>query len=110
MLLKIPALLTTASSRPKLLHGRVDDRLPALGAVDRLVGGDRHSARVRDLGDDLVGDARSAPSPVHGAAEIVDDHGGAPPGQLEGVEPAESAARAGDDGDLAIEIDHGAPA
>jgi hypothetical protein len=40
------------------------------------------------------------------AAEVVDDYGGAPTGQLEGVKAAEAAARAGDDRDLAFEVDH----
>ncbi len=63
MLLKIPALLTTASSRPNRLDGRVDDRLAALGAVDRVVRGHGLPPGGRDLRDDLLA-ATLASAPV----------------------------------------------
>ena len=49
----------------------------------------------------------SVPSPPHGAAEVVDHHRRAATGQFHGVQPAEPAARTGDDGDLSGEVDHG---
>ena len=88
------------------IDGCVDDGLPALGAVDRVVGGDGTSAGLLDLLDHLVGDAGVGALPVHGAAEIIDDNRCAAPGQLEGIEPAEPATCACNDCDLAHVVDH----
>ena len=107
MLLKMPALLTTASSRPKLSTAVVHDRLAALGAVDGVVRGHCRPARGGDLVDDLVGDGCVGAVAVHGSAEVVDDDGCAAARQLHRIEAPEPAPGAGDDRDLAVEVDHG---
>ena len=42
---------------------------------------------------------------VHRTAEVVDDHLGAAPGELEGVGAAQAAAGAGDERDATVEVD-----
>src|SRR6476469_3307193 len=81
----------------ELLDRGIDDCLPAFGAVHRVVRRHGGSARSTDLADDLVGDARVGALAMHGPAEVVDYDGRTPTRQLEGVQPAESAARSGDD-------------
>ena len=49
--------------------------------------------------------AEVAAGAVHRAAQIVDHHLGAAPGEIERMRAPQAAARAGDDGDLAVETD-----
>ena len=58
-----------------------------------------------DLGHHLVRGLRRAAGAVHRAAEVVDHHLGAAPGQLQRVLAAEAAAGAGHDRHLAVEAD-----
>src|SRR5690606_31788105 len=80
---------------------RLHDGPAALGGGDRVVVGHGLAAGGLDLVDHLLGRRRAAAGAVHRAAEVVDHHVGAPPGELEGVGPAEAATRTGDDRDLA---------
>ena len=84
----------------------VDDGLAALGTVHRIVRSDRPSARFPDLVDHLIGNPRVRAVPAHGAPEVVHHHRSAAPGQVEGVQPAQPTAGAGDDRDLAFVVDH----
>ena len=64
--------------------------------------GDRLAARGPDLVDHLAGGPGAAAGAVELAAEVVHDDPGALAGELEGVGPAEPAARAGDDDDASV--------
>ena len=48
----------------------------------------------------------SAPTSLHGPAEVVDDDAGAPAGQQERVGATDAASRAGDDRDASLEAVH----
>ena len=89
--------------------GGLGDHAPgALVVGDVLVVGDGLAApRLDDL-DREVGVLRRALA-AHRAAEVVDHDLGAVAGQLHGVPAADAVARAGDDGDLAVEKAHGSP-
>jgi hypothetical protein len=84
-----------------------DDRLAALGAVHRVVGRDGDAARVADLADHLVGDARVGAVAAHGRAEVVHHDRGAPAGEVEGVEAPEPSPRAGHEHHLVREVHPG---
>ena len=99
---KMPALLTTASSRPNDVDRVVDDRLAAFGRVDGVVVGHRAAARRLDLGDDRVGHGRIFAVTRHRAADVVDHHGGSAARQVERVQAAEPTPGAGHDHDLAV--------
>ena len=62
--------------------------------------------RRLDLGDDLVGDGGVGALAVHRSAQVVDDHRGAAPSQLQRIQTAQSPARSRDDRHLVGEIDH----
>jgi hypothetical protein len=75
-----------------------------LGGGHVVVVGHGLAARGPDLRHHLVGGrGRAGPAAVPGAAQVVDHHLGAAPGQLQGVGPAQAAAGAGDDGHAAVE-------
>jgi hypothetical protein len=66
-------------------HGQPHDCLSALRAGDRVVRCRRRAAGTFDLGDDPVRDAGIGAVPVHRAAQVVDDHRGTAPGQLQRI-------------------------
>ena len=89
-----PAFVTMTSRRPNAVDGACHQRVGHAaaadvdpGTADRLGAGERRG---------LVGGAR---------VEIVDDDGRARAGERRGVRAAQALPRAGDDGDLAGEID-----
>src|SRR5262245_23576228 len=86
-----------------------NDRLAALRARHGLVRRHRHAASALDLFDDLVSDGEVRALAVHRASEVVHHHRAAAPGDLHGIEAAESSASASDDHSLAREVYH-APA
>ena len=106
MLLKMPALLTTASSRPKVSTAASTIAWPPSGLSTESCDATARPPALRDLVDHLVGHARVGTVAAHGAPEVVDHHRSAPPRQVEGVEPAEPASGARHDRDLAFEVDH----
>ena len=73
---------------------RLHELLRGLGRADRGDDRDGPAALRLDGGDRLGGG---------GGVDVVDDDGCALSGELRGVGEAEAAARAGDDGDLAVE-------
>jgi hypothetical protein len=91
---------------PEPLPGQGDDGPPALRGGDRVVRGRGRPAGRLDLADDQVGEIGVGPVAAHGAAHVVDDHGGAPAGQLHGVEPAEAPAGTGHHHHLVREVQH----
>ena len=88
------------------IDGGADDRLAALGTVDRIVRRHCRAAGSGDLRDDLVRDGRVGAVTVHGPAEVIDHHRCAATRQLDRVEAAEAPPRAGDHRNLAFEVDH----
>ena len=74
----------------------IDHRLHRVGIGDRTLHGARLTAGGHDLGGHRVG-AR---------AEVVHHHACAAPCEQQGVLAAKTAARAGDDGDAASQVDH----
>jgi hypothetical protein len=81
---------------------------PPFGGGHRVVVGHGLAAQGADLRDHPVGRrGEPSPEPVPGAAEVVDHHLGAAPGQFQGIGPAQARARAGDDGHPAVEADPG---
>ena len=64
------------------------------------------AARRPDLADDHVGDARVGTRAGHARSEIVHHDRSTSPVQIEGVQPPETASRAGDDGHLPAEVAH----
>ena len=103
---KIPALLTTASSRPNSSSRPLHDCGPALGAVHGVVRRDRDAAPTGDLLHDLIGHARVRTFSVHRAADVVDDDRGTALRQIEGVQPPEATASSGHDDRVSGEVDH----
>ena len=69
---RIPALLTTMSTRPKASIAVLHDRRPAVRRRHRVGVGDGLAARRRDLVDDELGGADIGARAVDGAAEVVD--------------------------------------
>ena len=96
-LLKMPALLTTASRRPNRSTAVRTIASPPSGLRHGVVRCHRHAARALDLFDDLVGDARSPRLAVHRAAEVVHHHRPAAPRDLHRVEAAEASTGSRDD-------------
>jgi hypothetical protein len=82
----------------ELLDGTVHQPLGGLGRADRDDLGDGGAAGRGDGLHGLLG---------HGLVDVVDDHGGAVGGEGVRIGEAEAPAAAGDDGDLAGEIDAG---
>ena len=95
---RMPALLTSASSRPEGVDRRRDQ--PARGVVLGAVAGVEH--RLATGGGDLVDD-RLADLGI----ELVDHHAGALAGELERLTAADAATCAGDDRDPAVHQTHG---
>jgi hypothetical protein len=82
-----------------------DDGLAALGGGDAVAVGDGLAAEGLDLADHVVGRTLAAAVARHRATEVVHDDARAAAGELERVRPAQAAAGAGDDRDLAVESD-----
>jgi hypothetical protein len=89
------------------VHRGLHDARAALGRHHRREARHRLAAGRPDLVDHLLRSRLVAALAVDAAAQVVDDHGRAAAGQLEGVRAAEAAAGAGDDGDPAVEADVG---
>lgn len=83
---------------PELLDGPVHEAFGGLRRADRDHLGDGGAARLGDRLHGLLG---------HRLVDVVDDHGRAVGGQGVRVGEAEAPATAGDDGDLAGQIDAG---
>jgi hypothetical protein len=64
------------------------------------------AARRRDLGDDLLGRRRVAPTAIRRAAEVVHDDLGPFGGKEQRVLAADATRRTGDDGDASVECSH----
>ena len=103
---KMPALLTTASSRPNASTAWSTIACPPSGVSTGLVVGDRLASGRLDLGDDGVGDRRVLAGAGHRPADVVDHHGRAAPRQVERVQTAEAAPGSGYHHGLAVEVDH----
>jgi hypothetical protein len=99
-----------------IAHHRIDaterierclhDRFAAFRRVYGVVARCRGSALVRDLLHHLFGHCLVGAVSENGATDVVHDDLSAPARRLQGVEPAQTAACAGDDDDLVVEIDH----
>ena len=88
-----PAFVTMTSRRPNASTARATSASATLRLADVAGDGDRPGAGERR---GLLGGAR---------VEIVDDDGRARAGERHGVRASQALPRAGDDGDLAGEID-----
>ena len=92
---------------PEPVEGRGDQRLRALGRGDVvLVGQRRRRPRPRSPAATADATPPSAPTPLYGAAEVVDDDAGTAAGQEQRVGAADAAARARDDRDASLETVH----
>ena len=103
---RIPALLMTMSSPPKISTALPDHRLGVGPRRHRSGVGDRRATGGDDLVDDLLGGPGIGARSVGGAAEIVDDDGGALTGEQQRLGAADASTRARDDGDLPVEPTH----
>ena len=100
---RMPALFTTMSTRPNVSSAHCTMAAPPVGGGHGVGVAHRLAARGADLGDDLLGRGRRAAGAVDRAAEVVHHDQRAPPGELECVAAAETAAGPGDDRDLSVE-------
>ncbi len=87
----------------EILEGRVDDLLAAFEGGDGVEAGDGVRAERFDLLDDLAGSGIRGARSVGRTAEIVDHDTRPAAGQVQGIGSSDTAAGAGDDGDLAVE-------
>lgn len=81
----------------------LDDRTGRSGIGHRMAVRLGDAACGTDLGDGGLGVADVCALPRHVAAQVVDQHPRAPIRQQAGIGLAQSAARPGDDGHLAVE-------
>jgi hypothetical protein len=99
---KMPALLTTPSSRPKWSVG-LDDLAGGNGFRHRLEVGDRGSAALLDFLHHFLGGRRARSGAIGTAAGIVDDDLRALGGAQQRDLAPDTAARAGDDDDFVLQ-------
>ena len=92
---RMPALLTTMSTRPKLSSAVFTMASPPLGRRHGIMVGDRRTPVLLDLVDDEIRRCRVRPRAVGSTAEVVHHDQGAASGKFERVRPAEAAAGAG---------------
>ena len=102
---RMPALLTTMSTRAEGVDRGLHDGGAALGRGHRVRVGHGLAAGRLDLVDHPLGRALVAAGAVDRAAEVVHDHERAAGGEQQGVLAAEAAAGAGDDRHLAVEAE-----
>ena len=107
-------LLGNILLRTKRLHaGIVDHNVQMAELLHRLLEQLGHLGRLRDVGLDRHGfaagllDRRDGGERGLGGRRVVDDDAGARLGEGDGETGAEAAARAGDEGDFAVEAEVG---
>ena len=105
---RMPALLTSMSSRPNVSTAVLIRRWPPSQSATLSRVGDRLAAHRRDLVDDLFGRGAVASGAVGRAAEVVDDDLGALRGEQQRVLATDAAPGAGDDGYPTFERTHDA--
>src|SRR5579875_2107014 len=88
------------------VDGSAYDCRAAFRAVDGVMRCHRGATGALDLVDDLVGDPGIRTVTVHAAAQIVYHYCGTAPREFDCVEAAKASPPAGDDNNLAGEVDH----
>ena len=102
---KIPALLTTASTRPKESVAASTMAVAPWAVATESCDATAEPPERLDLTHHSVGHRGVAAVPVHRGAEVVDHDGGTSASEIERVEPAQSTTGAGHDDGLAGELD-----
>ncbi len=97
-------MLMRMSTRPKVSSAVLIIFSPPLGSCHTVVTGHGFTAQILYFLNDLIRRGRRSLSfAVPVAAEIVDNHLGAPPGQFQGIGTSQTAAGTGDDRDATVE-------
>ena len=102
-----PGVVHEHVEAPEAVEGRGDERRGAGPVGDVVAVGDRGAAAGDDLVDDRLRRGEVAAAAVELDAEVVHDHRGALPGQLERVRAGQTPAGAGHDGDAPVTDPHG---
>ena len=98
-----PGIVDQDIHPPESIQGGSDDVFTAFRRGHVIVTGHGLAAQILDFLNHLVGRGTgSLPRAIPGAAEVIDHHPGAAPGQLQSISTSQSGARTGNDGHPAV--------